>query len=245
MERTAGNPAQFFTVLSAYQSAFKPAGKLDAIIKSVDVLRSNSPISRPLLDAAQAVVQFANKQNSAALASAKAALAGKPDAVTRHAALEIAAFSCYQLKDYAACRDYYLDILKANANNPAILNNLAYLLAVKLHEPAKALAYAERCNALLIQQAGSGHYAPNGDVLDTLGWIRFLNGDLSGAVDALDHSLRYNPPATAYYHLARVLVAQKNMARAVEILKTGIKLAESTHDPILPRAQELLKKIQG
>ena len=245
LQLTAGNPTQFFTVLSAYQSAFEPAGKLDVIIKSVDALGSNAHINKTLLDAARAVVQFANKENSAALASAKAALAAKPDPVIRHAALEIAAFSCYQLKNYAACRNYYLEILKANANNPAILNNLAYLLAVKLHETAKALVYAERCNALLVKQAGSGRYAANGDVLDTLGWIRFLNGDLSGAVDALDHSLRYNPPATAYYHLARVLVAQKNKVRAVEILKTGIKLAESTHDPILPRAQALLKKIHG
>ena len=245
LELTAGNATQFFTVLSAYQSAFKPAGKLDVIIKSVGALEANPHISKSLLDAGRAVVQFANKENAAAWTSAKAALAAKPNAVIRHAALEIAAFSCYQLKNYTSCRDYYLDILKVNANNPAILNNLAYLLAVKLHEPAEALAYAQRCNALLIKQAGSGRYAPNGDVLDTLGWIRFLNSDLSGAVDALDHSLRYNPPATAYYHLARVLVAEKNKARAVKILKEGIKLAQSTHDPILPRAQELLKKIQG
>lgn len=245
LKRTAGNAAQFFTVLSAYQSDFEPAGKLDVIIKTVDELGTSSKIDPALLNAARAVVQFANKQYQDGLTSAKSALAAKPSAVIRHAALEIAAFSCYQLKEYDACRGYYQDILKANANNPAILNNLAYLLAVKLHQPAKALAYAERCNTLLVKQAGSGRFAPNGDVLDTLGWIRFLNGDLSGAADALEHSLRYNPPATAYYHLARVLVAQKNKVRAVEILEKGIKLAQSTHDPILPRAQELLKKIQG
>ncbi|MGC8624161.1 MAG: tetratricopeptide repeat protein, partial [Phycisphaerae bacterium] len=166
--------------------------------------------------------------------------------IIRHAGLEIAAFSTYQLKQYEACRRYYLAILKTNANDPSILNNLAYLLAVKLHQPAAATAYAERCNTLLVQQAGgTGQYAHNGDILDTLGWIRFLNGNLSGAVAALEHSLRYNPPATAYYHLAMVLVAQKNKVRAVEILKKGIKLAETTHDPILARARKLLAKLQG
>ena len=245
LKLTAGNASQFFTVLSAYQSDFKPSGKLDIIIKSIDALGTDSQTNPALLDAARAVVQFANKQYQDGLSSAKAALAAKPNAIIRHAALEIAAFSCYQLKQYDACRGYYLDILKANADDPAILNNLAYLLAVKLHQPAKALAYAERCNTLLVRQAGSGQYAPSGDVLDTLGWIRFLNGNLTGAADALDNSLKYNPPATAYYHLARVLVAEKNNVRAVKILKKGIKLAQSTHDPILPRAQELLKKIHG
>jgi tetratricopeptide (TPR) repeat protein len=245
LKRTTGNAAQFFTVLSAYQSSFQPSGKLAMILQSIDALGTNPHIDPALIDAARAVIQFANKQYQDGLSSAKAALAAEPSADIRHAALEIAAFSCYQLKQYDACRNYYQEILQANANNPAILNNLAYLLAVKLHEPAKALAYAERCNTLLVRQAGSGQYAPNGDVLDTLGWIRFLNGDINGAADALDHSLRYNPPATAYYHLARVLVAQKNNVRAVEILKKGIKLAQSSHDPILPRAEELLKKIQG
>ncbi len=245
LKLTAGNPAQFFTVLSAYQAAFNPAHQLAMIVKSMDALSTGNQIDPALLAAGKSVALFADKQFSAALASAKSALAGKLSPMPRQAALQIAAFSSYQLKQYDSCRGYYIDILKVNPNDPAILNNFAYLLAVKLKQPADALKYAERCNALLVKQTGSGQYAGNGDILDTLGWVRFLNGDLSGAVDALDHSLQYNPPVTAYYHLARVLVAQKNTVRAVKILKQGIKLAQSTHDPILPRAQALLKKIQG
>jgi tetratricopeptide (TPR) repeat protein len=241
---TAGNASQFFAVLSAYQAAFSAPGKLAIVIKSIDNLGEHSHINPALLASARAIVQFADHQSQDALVSAKAALADNPTSVVRHAALEIAAFSTYQLKQYEACREYYKDILKVNPDDPAILNNLAYLLAVKLHQPASAQKYAEHCNAVLVQQAGSGQYAHNGDILDTLGWIRYLNGDLTGAVAALDRSLRYNPPATAYYHLARALVAQKNTVRAVKILKEGIKLAQTTHDPILLRAEQLLKRIE-
>jgi tetratricopeptide (TPR) repeat protein len=245
LKLTAGNPAQFFTVLSAYQSAFSPGHKLATLVKSINTLSADKQINPSLLEAGKSVALFADQQFTEALASAQAALAAKPSAMTRQAALQIAAFSSYQLKQYDICRGYYSEILKVNPDDVAILNNMAYLLAVKLKEPSAARQYAEHCNALLVKQAGSGQYARNGDVLDTLGWVRFLNGDLTGAVDALDHSLRYNPPATAYYHLARVLVAQKNTVRAVKILEQGIKLAQSTHDPILTRAQALLKKIKG
>ncbi len=246
LKLTAGDPAQFFTVLSAFQSKFQPAGNLALVVQSLANLRTDHHLNPVLLSAARSVILFADKQYQKALIAAQAALAGKPSAMVRHVSLEIAAFSTYQLKQYDACRHDYLAILKTNPDNPAILNNLAYLLAVKLHQPATAIAYAERCNTLLIKQAGgTGLYAHNGDILDTLGWIRYLNGNSDGAVNALEHSLRYNPPATAYYHLAIVLVAQKNKVRAVEMLKKGIKLAETTHDPVLLRARKLLAKLQG
>ncbi len=246
LKLTGGNAAQFLTVLSAYQSAFAGSGQLAMVVKSVDSLAADKHFDPALLATARAMAQFANKQTLGALNSAKLALASNPSPVVRHAALEVAAFASYRLKQFDSCRGYYQDILKVNPDDPAILNNLAYLLAVKLHQPAAAVPYIEHCNALLVKQAGgTGQYAHNGAVLDTLGWIRFLNGDLTAAAAALDRSLRYNPPATAYYHLARVLVAQKDITRAVKILKQGIKKAQATDDPILPRAMKLLKQLHG
>ncbi|MGC8624162.1 MAG: tetratricopeptide repeat protein, partial [Phycisphaerae bacterium] len=54
LKLTAGNAAQFFTVLSAFQSGFQPAGKLAVIIKSLADLGTDRHIDPALLSAARA-----------------------------------------------------------------------------------------------------------------------------------------------------------------------------------------------
>lgn len=63
--------------------------------------------------------------------------------------------------------------LAVNPDNPVALNNLAYGLAVRQHQPAEALPYAERALSL----------APRSPTLaDTLAWVRHLLGrDLEAA----------------------------------------------------------------
>ncbi|MEM9294600.1 MAG: tetratricopeptide repeat protein [Planctomycetota bacterium] len=70
----------------------------------------------------------------------------------------------------------YRAILEEDANDIGAVNNLAYLL-VDLNRPQEALQLAE-------QAAAARPFTP--EILDTLGAARMANGNLSGAIDALE-----------------------------------------------------------
>jgi tetratricopeptide (TPR) repeat protein len=73
-------------------------------------------------------------------------------------------------------KGHYEAALKLDPNQPIALNNMAYLLADRLNLPSEALPYAQRA-----AKADTN----NADVLDTLGYILFLNGRMGEALGAL------------------------------------------------------------
>ena len=74
----------------------------------------------------------------------------------------------------------------------AAMNNMAWILADKKKEPAKALPWSDQ--ALKI--------APwHPSLLDTNGWIHYLLGDYRVAIDTLEESIRAGDSGIARYHL--------------------------------------------
>ncbi len=74
----------------------------------------------------------------------------------------------------------------------AAMNNMAWILAEKKKEPAKALPWSDQ--ALKI---APWHY----QLLDTNGWIHYLLGDYRQAIDTLEESIRLGDSGVAHYHL--------------------------------------------
>ncbi len=112
------------------------------------------------------------------------------------------------LKEYPAARDAYEKLLSFNPRFSPALNNLAYIYADKLNNPAKALPLAELARELL-------PYNPS--AADTLGWVLYRKGDYSRALGLLqDASTKLPDEPEVQYHLgmAGYMVGDEDLARA-------------------------------
>jgi predicted Zn-dependent protease len=102
----------------------------------------------------------------------------------------------------------YEGALKRNPQSDLAANNLAMLL-VTYKKDQRSL---DRAKTLAARFAGS----PNGNYLDTYGWVMYKHGDAATAVAALRDALAKAPQSpVSMYHLgmAQVLAGQKDAAR--------------------------------
>lgn len=128
--------------------------------------------------------------------------------------------------EYDAAMGRYRQILELQPANIIALNNLAYSLAVRSHQPARALPLAKRAAAL----------APrNGSVLDTLGWVEHLLGNHEVAADVFREAVRASPAdAEIRLHAAVVYAAAGRDEEAKKELEEALKL-----DPGLEAREEV------
>ncbi len=245
MDLSLSNSAAFLDIAASFVSAYGGSPTAALARKTVADFARNHPAAIAQTGALSAILAFNQARYSDALAAAQTALATKPTAALQNELLRTAAISAYELQQYPVANKYYREILAITPNDASVLNNLAYLLAAKLNKPSEALHYAEKANRLEARAESSGLYCNDPNLLDTLGWSKFLTKDYTGAYNALHHALRFNPPAAAYYHLARVLVAQKRPLEAVRFLEKAVALAEKSHSTVLARAQLLLKTLRS
>lgn len=182
-----------------------------------------------------------NKQ-SESLAVLKPLLADKKSP-TRALELRMASLAAYMTKDYPTAQQYYLEILKLNPNDVEALNNLAFMLADDMKKPAEGLKYAERAAALIrLRSPLDSGSASMANLYDTIGWVKFLAGDLKGAIDELNRSLQWEPLPDTYIHMAQVLKKQGNTIEARRQLDMGAKLAAERKDSAkLTTIKEMLK----
>jgi tetratricopeptide (TPR) repeat protein len=131
----------------------------------------------------------------------------------------------YQMtKQYEPARQAYEEALKYDAENPLILNNLAYLLSDQLGQPQLALPYGEKAAEL----------SDNAAVLDTLGWIQVRLGRCREAVAVLSRAVRTDPNlAILWYHLGEAYRQCAEFTVANNVLRTGMGVARLDEDPQL------------
>lgn len=234
------DPAALLAVCSKYEAV---AG-IPAVEQSLKSLLSAHKNNRGLmLSLAQAKLSAGN--DAAALNHAKEVLGTDPKGFVLVTALRIAAVAAYGGHDYRGAAMYYKQVLKIDPADANTLNNLAYVMAVHLNQSLAALPLAEKANAIAAAAENRTDYAADPNILDTLGWVRFLNGDTIGAYHALTRAVKRGHLATAYYHLASVLVKENNIAGAKKYLQDAIKYAQEQHQSGLKRAQALLSKLDG
>ena len=126
----------------------------------------------------------------------------------------------------------YENLLKALPDDAPAMNNLAMVLA-RLGDPA-AVAMAERALAK----------APNQpEVIDSLGWALFLNGQNDRALQLLrDARLRSPANPDIRFHLATVLAKSGRQTEAIEELEAALQ-AGQTFDSFSD-ADKLLKSLK-
>jgi Flp pilus assembly protein TadD len=117
--------------------------------------------------------------------------------------------------EYAQARDAYLLSVKFNPNDERIRNNLAYLLANDLNDPKAALEHAR----LAVRLAPTNY-----NIVDTLGWVLFLNGELAEAEKTLQRSIQLKQASGNRYHLGRTLEGLNRPSEARQQYQLGFDL---------------------
>ncbi len=126
-----------------------------------------------------------------------------------------------RLERWSEAVEAYEKSLQYFPRNWVALNNLAYLLADKERDFATARLRAEQAVQL----------AENADTIDTLGWIRALQGDYEIASGLLDVALRLNPSLPIiYYHAGESLRRANRFTEAAETAQNGLDISESQEE---------------
>jgi len=155
--------------------------------------------------------------------------------------LRILALASYQGGDFKKARTHYAALLALEPNDLEALNNMAYLLADDLKLPAEGLKYAERAVNVLQTRPTEIVYVNNGNVLDTYGWILFLNHDSVHALDELQRSAQTDPLPITYLHIAEVLKKLQKFNEAKQNAEKASQLAGQRDPAVAARAQAFLK----
>ena len=174
-----------------------------------------------------ALLRIGENENAPALAGLDDWLAAHPGDV---GAQILRADVLMRRADKTAAIQQYEKLLEAE--NPVVLNNLAWLYMQR--EDERALATARRAQEL----------APdNSDIADTLGWIQLQSGQAEEALGYLRQSVRANPKnASVQYHLGLAYRDAGDAAAAVRALRDAIALGEF---PELDEAQKALAELAG
>lgn len=112
----------------------------------------------------------------------------------------------YQAGKFDEAAKAYEQMLTLVPGDSDTLNNLAYVFAENLNRPAEALPYARRAVELNPR---------NPDLLDTLGWVQYLGGDMDAAVGTLVAALQVAPNnVPARYHVGMVYKKKSDLNQA-------------------------------
>ena len=137
--------------------------------------------------------------------------------------------SLYELnKEYDKAIERYRRVLELAPDNAAVMNNLAYALAVHKNSIDEALPLAEKAYDLSNK---------NPNVADTLGWIYHLSGQDEKASKYLEEATRTsNPNPQIHLHFAIVSAAIGNTLAAEIALQRAVEI-----NPELEKTEEVKK----
>lgn len=125
--------------------------------------------------------------------------------------------AAHMLNQHAEAVARYQSVLAREPNDPAMLNNLAYILCENLNQPQQALPYAQRAAELAADEAS---------VLDTLGWVQFRSGQVSQGIQTLRRALEISPLPDTYYHLGEIYRQQDALDDARQMYESAQQLAD-------------------
>ncbi|MCL2645500.1 MAG: tetratricopeptide repeat protein [Phycisphaerales bacterium] len=173
----------------------------------------------------------------------------------RDIVLRTLAASKSQAKDFMGASKDYRELLKissddikgyqeARSDDIQALNNFAFMLATDLRRPEEALILAEKAVQILKSGAIDVAFANNGNIYDTYGWIKFLAGDMEGAIFQLKQAIQTEAFPVGYLHLGLALAKNGQKQEAIKMFDTGIKLAKERRDPTLKDLEAALAELK-
>lgn len=102
-----------------------------------------------------------------------------------------------------------------------VLNNLAYLLAVKDHKGKEAMPYIEEAIALV---------GPVSELLDTRAMVQLSLGENKAAVEDMKRSVGDGPSPLKLFHLAIALLKTEDEAGAADAFKQAVQMGLKADD---------------
>ncbi len=129
----------------------------------------------------------------------------------------------------------YEEMLRLQPESELAANNLAMLLV----DHRKEQADLARASAIV----GKLDTTREPAYLDTVGWVKYRNGDAAGAITALKSAAAAAPDSgTIHYHLGMVYQAQGDVMHAVEQLKLATQMRKEF--PELAASQKALEVLE-
>jgi predicted Zn-dependent protease len=201
--------------------------------------RTDDPTAKLVLRSTLAMQLAADATGRAeGLELARALLEAVPSGSPLHLeALLVQAIALEHEGQYEQVAKLYEELVGLAPNNPAVLNNLAYLLADKLDRVDEALIYAQRLHDL----------APDSAViLDTVGWVYYKNGQVDQADAVFSEALRIDPRnLAARYHLGQVYADNGQETAARRAFRRVLELArERQNEEYEKKAEEALENLR-
>jgi predicted Zn-dependent protease len=207
----------------------RPDGKTEEEWKKEEAARRAARSQSLRVELARSLMR--GKANEAAAAALEEVLLEAPEHV---AALTFAGEAALNREDWKASRAYYERLLKVSPRNGVAANNLAWILAEKLGDPARACEVLEPL--LTGQHSGkplAGDRLPP-EVLDTAALVYRKLAQPAGLERVrlllTEGRRRFTEDPRLALHLGHVLAAQEDFRGAREQYLTAIRLAsQDTH----------------
>jgi len=146
--------------------------------------------------------------------------------------IRIYSLSLYRMGKTAEALKWGMMLWSLDPTDVANANNMAWILATERRDFDRARELIDRCRRLV----------PNHpQVLDTAGWIEFLDKRYEEAIESFLASIKYGDNAEARYHLGRVYEAIERPDEAREEYKKALELG--LRDEEKAEAEHRLKQL--
>lgn len=190
--RQVGEGDYFIAAQIGIRDAHVTAGEEQAAMETLDALASDHPDYLGLARTAQAELQMELGNHARAVALYREAVAADPAEVQFRYGLALALERGGQLDEALQMLEA---ILEEHPGDATALNALGYTLVDNERELNRGMRYIEQAYAL---------DPDNPAVIDSMGWARYRQGDLAGALGYLQQAYRLMPDPEVAAHLGEV-----------------------------------------